>query len=61
VRRLAGLRDDLRDAVSVAEIDERQSAEVPPAVDPSGERDLCSSRDRRELAAGVRSLHRCPF
>ena len=42
VRIEPGLGDDLRDAVVVAQIDERESTQIAPVVKPAAERDLRS-------------------
>jgi hypothetical protein len=57
VDRIAGLRHDLGDPPAVAQVDERQSAEVPPPMDPAGQRDVLPRRGGCELAAGVRAQH----
>jgi RNA polymerase sigma-70 factor (ECF subfamily) len=61
--RIEAVSDDgeLRDAVAVAQIDERQAAKVPPAMDPARERDVGPCRGSGQLATGVRAMHESPF
>src|SRR5262249_47172742 len=47
--------DDLRDAVSIPDVEEHDAAEIPNAVHPSEQDDRLPGMGRRQLAARVRS------
>jgi hypothetical protein len=56
-RVLLRVRDDLREAVAVAEIDEGELAVVTAGMYPSGKRDFLARERGARLAAGMRSQH----
>jgi hypothetical protein len=48
-----GIRDDLGDAVAIAQVEEREMAVVAAPMDPAGERDALTDLLGAQLAAGV--------
>src|SRR5207249_11437550 len=56
-RVLLRVRDDLRDAVPVAQVDERELAVIAAGVHPAGEGHFLPSKRGARLAAGVRPQH----
>src|SRR2546428_3032624 len=51
------VRDDLRDAVAIAQVDERELAVVTPGVYPSSKRHWLTRVRGADLAAGMRRQH----
>ena len=56
-RVLLRMRDNLRDPVAIAQVDERELAMIAAGVDPAGERYFLAGERGPRLAAGVCSQH----
>src|SRR6185503_15003872 len=56
--RIGLVDDDLRDAVAIAQVEERQLPVLPTAMDPAGERRALAGVLGAELARGVGSIGR---